>query len=93
MSREFDAQEGMTVPVDGAAAGESLAVRGERSPVSRPLNRRSFLECALMSGAALGVCEFAQLAVLGATPAWAGSEKQDDSRFTVEAKFYEKLQN
>ena len=83
----------MTVPVDGAAAGESLAVRGERSPVSRPLNRRSFLECALMSGAALGVCEFAQLAVLGATPAWAGSGKQDDSRFTVEAKFYEKLQN
>ncbi len=55
------------------------------------LDRRSFLKCALASGAALGVCEFAQQLV--ATPAWASSEKQDDSQFTVEARFYEKQPN
>src|ERR1035438_4050752 len=80
MSRELDVQE-----------GRSPAVRGGGGPFSRPLDRRSFLQCALASGAALGVCEFTQLFVLGATPARAGSQKQDDSRFTVEAKFYEKL--
>lgn len=32
MSRELDAQEGVKVPADGAAEGESPAVRGERSP-------------------------------------------------------------
>src|ERR1039458_8450154 len=91
MSRELDAQAGVKVPSDGAAEGQIPAVRSERSPFSCPLDRRSFLQCALASGAALGVCEFTQLFVLGATPAWAGSQKQDDSRFTVEAKFYEKL--
>src|SRR5271157_6556696 len=80
MPRELDAQK-----------GESLVIRGEQSPFSRPLDRRSFLNCALASGAALGVCEFAKLVV--PIPAWAGPQKQDDSRFTVEAKFYEKLPN
>ena len=80
MSRELDAQK-----------GESLVIRGEQSPFSCPLDRRSFLKCALASGAALGVCEFAQPLV--AIPSWAGPQKQDDSRFTVEAKFYQKLQN
>jgi len=55
------------------------------------LDRRSFLRCGLASGAALGVCEFAQTLV--AIPSWAPPQKQDDSRFTVEAKFYQKLQN
>ncbi len=55
------------------------------------LDRRSFLKCALASGAALGVCEFAQHLV--AIPAWAGPQKQDDSQFTVEARFYEKQPN
>ena len=55
----------------------------------RALDRRSFLKCALVSGAALGICEFAQPLV--AIPSWAGPQKQDDSQFTVEAKFYEKL--
>ena len=91
MSRELNAQEGVKVAADGAAKGECPAVRGERSPFSRALDRRSFLECALASGAALGVCEFAQLLV--AIPSRAGPQKQDDSRFTVEAKFYQKLQN
>ncbi len=56
--------------------------------MSCELNRRSFLRCALASGAVLGAGEFAF-----AIPAWAGPQKQDDSRFTVEAKFYQKLQN
>ncbi|HEX7424670.1 MAG TPA: AmmeMemoRadiSam system radical SAM enzyme [Terriglobales bacterium] len=93
MSRELEAQEGVKVPAGGAAEGESPAVRGERSPSSSPLDRRSFLKCALASGAALGVCEFAQPLVLVAIPSGAGPQKQDDSRFTVEAKFYQKLQN
>ena len=59
--------------------------------MSRELDRRSFLRCALASGATLGVCEFAQSLV--AIPSWAGSQKQDDSRFIVEAKFYQKLQD
>ena len=82
MARELDGQE-----------GESLAVRGEQSPFSRALDRRAFLrlQCVLASGAALGAGEFAQLFV--ATPAWAGPQKQDDSRFTAEAKFYQKLPN
>jgi pyruvate formate lyase activating enzyme len=66
---------------DGAILG------GERSP----LNRRSFLKCALASGAALGLGELAEPA--GAVSTDAGQQKQDDSQFTVEAKFYQKLQN
>jgi len=91
MSRELDVQESVKVSADGVAAGEGPAVHGGRSPFSCPLDRRSFLKCALASGAALGVCEFAQPLVV--IPAWAGPQKQDDSRFTVEAKFYQKLQN
>jgi pyruvate formate lyase activating enzyme len=91
MWRELDAQERVEIPADGAAEGESPTVRGERSPFSCSLDRRSFLKCALASGAALGVCEFTQLLV--AIPSWADTQKQDDSRFTVEAKFYQKLQD
>ncbi|MFZ0951332.1 MAG: AmmeMemoRadiSam system radical SAM enzyme [Candidatus Sulfotelmatobacter sp.] len=91
MWRELDAREDVRGPVDSAAEGEAPAVHGERSPFSCPLDRRSFLKCAVASGAALGVCEFARFPV--AIPAWAGPQKQDDSRFTVEAKFYQKLQN
>jgi pyruvate formate lyase activating enzyme len=80
MARELDARE-----------GRSPAVHGERDPSLCALGRRSFLQCALASGAALGACEFAQL--LTPISAWAGPQKQDDSRFTVEAKFYQKLPN
>ena len=93
MSCELDAQEGVKVPASSALEGESPAVRGERGPLLCSLDRRSFLRCALASGAALGVCEFAQPVLLGAIPSWAVPQKQDDSRFTVEAKFYQKLQN
>jgi pyruvate formate lyase activating enzyme len=47
--------------------------------------------CALASGAALGVGESSP--PLAAMPLWASSQKQDDSQFTVEARFYEKLAN
>ena len=76
-------------PGRGAVEGRSTAVRGEGSPLLSLLDRRSFLQCALASGAALGVCEFARFPA--AIPAWAAPQKQDDSRFTVEAKFYQKL--
>jgi len=82
MSRELDAREDVRVSADGEPKGQIAA-----------LDRRSFLHCALASGAAFGVCEFAQFVVLGTNRAWAGPQKQDDSRFTVEAKFYQKLQN
>ena len=82
MSRELDAREDVRVSADGEPKGQIAA-----------LDRRSFLHCALASGAAFGVCEFAQFVVLGTNRAWAGPQKQDDWRFTVEAKFYQKLQN
>jgi len=56
-----------------------------------PLDRRSFLMCALASGAALGAGEFAGPA--GAAPLAAGAQAQNDAQFTFEAKFYEKLAN
>ena len=55
------------------------------------LDRRSFLMCALASGAALGAGEFA--APAGATPSAAGGQAQNDAQFTFEAKFYEKQEN
>jgi pyruvate formate lyase activating enzyme len=55
------------------------------------LDRRSFLKCALASGAALGMTS----GVIGsaAIPSGAASETEDNARFVVEAKFYQKLQN
>ncbi len=62
-----------------------------KGPAGRPLDRRSFMKCALASGAALGVSEFAQPAA--AIPSGAAPQTEDDARFTVEAKFYQKLPN
>ncbi len=89
MSSKLKTQEGVRATADGKER-QSPAIWGERNSFSCQMDRRSFLECALTSGAALGVCEFAQC--MFAIPAW-GLQKQDDSRFTVEAKFYQKLQN
>jgi pyruvate formate lyase activating enzyme len=61
----------------------------ENSTAGRPLDRRSFMKCALASGAALGVSEFAQ--PVAATPSGAAAQTDSDARFTVEAKFYQKL--
>jgi pyruvate formate lyase activating enzyme len=55
------------------------------------VDRRSFMMCALASGAALGVGESSPS--LAAMPLFAGAQKQDDAQFTVEAKFYQKLPN
>ena len=59
--------------------------------MKNPLDRRSFLKCALASGAALGMGVVAQPAAAMPSAADAGSE--DNSRFVVEAKFYQKLAN
>jgi len=61
----------------------------ERGPFSPSFDRRSFLKCALATGAALGVGDL--LRPLAAIPSPAASNKEDDSRFTVEARFYQKL--
>jgi pyruvate formate lyase activating enzyme len=61
------------------------------SPAGRPLDRRSFMKCALASGAALGMAAIAEPAA--ATPSGAAAESGDDARFIVEAKFYQKLAN
>jgi pyruvate formate lyase activating enzyme len=54
-------------------------------------NRRSFLMCAMSAGAAGGIHQLAQplqgMALADSSP------RQDDARFTVEARFYEKLPN
>ena len=70
---------------------ESFAFRAGSGSLCRPLGRRSFLKCALASGAALGLSEFARPAA--GAPSAAGQQQQDDSRFVVEAKFYQKLPN
>ena len=69
-----------------------LDVREDRiTPAGRAVDRRSFLKCALASGAALGMSGVAQPAA--ATPSGGSAEAQDDTRFVVEAKFYQKLPN
>ena len=54
--------------------------------INNPLDRRSFLKCALASGAALGMSGAAMRAE--AAPA-----SGDDARYLVEAKFYQKIEN
>jgi len=60
-----------------------------------PLDRRSFLMCALASGAALGAGELASPASASpsAVSSQSGQQTQNDAQFAVEAKFYEKLAN
>lgn len=55
---------------------------------NRILDRRQFVHCALAAGAALSVSELAPS--LGAI-SLPSDQNQDDSRFTVEAKFFERL--
>jgi len=58
------------------------------------LDRRSFLKCAAITGAAAGAtCGLSRLALPFPAMASAVQPAQDDSRFTVEARFYEKLPN
>jgi len=60
-----------------------------RNQAGNPLDRRSFLKCALASGAAIGISGAAQPAAGMGSGAASGT--QDDARFIVEAKFYQKL--
>jgi len=89
MSCKFHSRPEAKLLANAATNGQSPAF--ERAPsLSSPLDRRSFLKCALVSGAALGIGDLVQ--PLAAIPAPA-DQKQDDSRFTVEAKFYQKLES
>ncbi len=64
-----------------AETGIGLGTPGRRGLAGCGFDRRAFLKCALASGATLGASE----------AAWAGQQPQEDARFTVEAKFYQKL--
>ena len=59
--------------------------------VKGPLDRRSFLKCALASGAALGVGGATEPAT--GMPSGAASSSEDDAHYIVEARFYQKLPN
>jgi pyruvate formate lyase activating enzyme len=61
---------------------ELLDARGNPASVGR----RSFLKCALASGAALGLGS-------ATAPSAAAAESSDDARYVVEARFYKKLDN
>ena len=63
----------------------------EVTGVKSPLDRRSFMRCALASGAALGMASVAEPAA--AIPSGTASEAEDEAHFIVEAKFYQKLPN
>ena len=91
MPREFQSRASMRKNEPGAREGQASILGGDRALFSCPLDRRSFLKCALASGAALNISALAPpLAALASSPA---PQKQDDSQFTVEAKFYEKHEN
>ena len=80
MSFELVAKQGLIPPLPQART---------------PLDRRSFLMCALASGAALGAGEFAAPATASpsALSSFSSPQTQSDAQFVVEAKFYEKLPN
>jgi len=63
----------------------------QNAPLSLLLDRRSFLKCAAMAGAACSVSTFAE--PCAALLSRAGGPAQSDAQFTVEARFYEKQQN
>jgi len=81
MFREFVTNEGVKIPTDSVSES-----RGR-------LDRRSFLMCALASGAAIGAGGASAAASAEPVSSSSGAQGQDDSRFVVEAKFYEKLAN
>jgi pyruvate formate lyase activating enzyme len=81
----------MRLPAARATDSRSSVLEHEPSLSSSHLDRRSFLKCALVSGAALGLGDLAR--PLCAIPPPTDPQKQDDSRFTVEAKFYQKLES
>ena len=93
MSREIDAEPEVSAPavsaVENAKDSPTLGSR-RTSSLASALDRRSFLKWATMAGGACGLGSFGLC--FAATPSLM-PPAQDDSRFTVEARFYEKLQN
>ena len=62
-------------------------------PEGAPLDRRSFVMCALASGVALGELAMPAVASPSSLSSQSGPQAQSDAQFVVEAKFYDKLQN
>jgi pyruvate formate lyase activating enzyme len=91
MPREFQSRAGVTRKAAGEAETENCVREPEFGVFSCPLDRRSFLKCALASGAALNLSALAP--PLAPFPALPVPQKQDDAQFTIEAKFYQKLEN
>jgi len=65
------------------------ASRSERAP----LDRRSFLMCALASGVALGELAASAVASPSSLSSQSSRQARSDAQFVVEAKFYDKLAN
>jgi len=65
------------------------ASRSERAP----LDRRSFLMCALASGVALGELAASAVASPSSLSSQSSRQARSDAQFVVEAKFYDKLTN
>jgi pyruvate formate lyase activating enzyme len=81
----------MVSPADVKFPGVSSSNEATQyAQLSLALDRRSFLKCAVMAGAACGISAFGE--PCAALLPWAGGSAHSDSQFTVEAKFYEKLQ-
>jgi len=91
MSRQLHAQAGVSLPAADAGKSEELFLGGELSFLPCALDRRSFLKCAMAAGAVFSIRDLAP--PLLALESGGIPEKQDDSRFTVEARFYQKLAN
>lgn len=91
MSRHFRAHKGVKLQAADAVESGNLLLKHEHSLLPFPLDRRSFLKCAMASGVVLTTGDLAQ--PLLAMPSDDVPQKQDDSRFTVEARFYQKLAN
>jgi len=91
MSRKSRSRIIVNLPAASATEGRSSVLEHGRTLLSPRIDRRGFLKCALASGAALSICELAQSLV--AIPSAGDPQKQDESQFTVEAKFFEKLEN
>jgi pyruvate formate lyase activating enzyme len=72
--------------------GGAVLLKGPNAALTnKVLDRRSFLKCAAMAGAACGVGAYGGTSV--AMPLGTGQPNGDDSKFVVEAKFYQKLQD
>jgi len=89
MARQFHARDSVKLPAAATTNSRDLSLLHDNSSLPTSFDRRSFLKCAMASGAILSVSNLAQ--PLRAIPSSDASQKQDDSRFTVEARFYQKL--